>query len=314
MLIIDAHCDTILDLVREKRSLGERSTSGHVDIPRLKEAGVKLQFFAVFVESIFKPVGSLRRALQQIAVFHKEIEENKGAISLVTSKDELQEVIKLPEKIGAILSIEGGEALEGDMGVLECLYRLGVRSIGLTWNQRNALADGVGERHTRGGLSSFGRQVVKTMNSLGMIVDVAHLAATGFWDVLELSTKPVLVSHANCQSVYNHYRNLTDQQIAGLAQQKGVMGITFAPEFVARQADVLKIIEHIDHICQVTGSSDHIGIGSDFDGTHPMTAGLEDTTKLKHLITLLENKGYKYKDIVKIMGGNLLRLVKANLQ
>ncbi|WP_227766523.1 dipeptidase [Zhaonella formicivorans] len=313
MLVVDAHCDTMLDVIRGKRRLGTRSSQGHVDLPRLLEAGVKVQIFALFIETVYKPNGALRRALQQIAAFYEEVESNRDRLKVITSRQDLQQVLTSAGTVGAILSIEGGEALEGDLGVLECLFRLGVRCLGLTWNQRNAIADGVGERLSKGGLTSFGRKVVNNMNRLGMVIDLAHIAEQGFWDVLEVTTKPLLVSHANCQSVYNHYRNLNDAQIKALAQNQGVLGVTFAPEFVAQEASVAKVVEHIDHACQLLGNVLHVGIGSDFDGTDPMTPGLEDVTRLSNLIAGLDKRGYKTEEIAKILGKNILRVLEANL-
>ncbi|MDS1029041.1 dipeptidase [Bacillota bacterium LX-D] len=313
MLIIDGHCDTILDIVNKKRRLGEKSNIGHVDLPRLREAGVNVQFFALFVESIFKPHNSLLRVMQMIDTLYEEAELNAKYLNVVTTQRELKQNIEKNEQVAAIISIEGGEALEGDIGVLKCLFKLGVRSLGLTWNQRNALADGVGEGDNAGGLSSFGKQVVREMNDLGIIVDLAHIAEKGFWDVLDITTKPVLVSHANCKSVWNHRRNITDKQIKALAAIEGVVGVTFVPDFVGEKPSIVKLVEHIDHICQVVGNANHVGIGSDFDGTESIVEGLEDVTKLQNLIKALEHHGFSAEDISKIMGKNMLRVLMANL-
>ena len=133
-IIFDGHCDTILEVMNHKRSLEKKSTTGHLDIPRMKEGGIDVQFFAVFIEDIYKPDRSLKRTLQLIDCFYKEIEKNLDDISLVTNYNQIEEANRA-RKIAAILSIEGGEALEGDLGVLRVLYKLGVRLLTLTWNQ-----------------------------------------------------------------------------------------------------------------------------------------------------------------------------------
>jgi len=313
MLIADAHCDSMLDVIRGVRHLYTASSKGHVDFPRLREAGVKIQVFALFIESIYKPNGALKRALQMISAFFDEVEAADGLVEHITTTSQLEKVLLDPKAFGAILSIEGGEALEGDIRVLDCLYRLGVRSIGLTWNQRNQIADGVGERDTKGGLTRFGKEVVKRMNELGMLIDLAHISENGFWDVINLSSKPVIVSHANSQSVFMHPRNLSNQQILALKETKGLMGITYAPEYVSEKPSLDALIKHIDHVCQLTGCADLVCLGSDFDGTNPMIPGLEEVTKVPALINKLEKLGYKTQDIEKLMGENLIKILKATL-
>lgn len=313
MLIADAHCDSMLDVIRGVRHLYTASSKGHVDFPRLREAGVKIQVFALFIESIYKPNGALKRALQMISAFFDEVEAADGLVEHITTTSQLEKVLLDPKAFGAILSIEGGEALEGDIRVLDCLYRLGVRSIGLTWNQRNQIADGVGERDTKGGLTRFGKEVVKRMNELGMLIDLAHISENGFWDVINLSSKPVIVSHANSQSVFMHPRNLSNQQILALKETKGLMGITYAPEYVSEKPSLDALIKHIDHVCQLTGCADLVCLGSDFDGTNPMIPGLEEVTKVPALIKKLEKLGYKTQDIEKLMGENLIKILKATL-
>lgn len=310
MLIADAHCDSMLDVIRGIRHLDHYSSTGHVDFPRLREAGVKIQIFALFIESIFKPIGSLKRALQMIAAFYDEVNLVKQSVEHITNVTDLEKVLQTPNTIGAVMSIEGGEALEGDIRVLECLYRLGVRSIGLTWNQRNQIADGVGERATKGGLTKFGIEVIKKMNNLGMLIDLAHISENGFWDVINLSTQPIIVSHANCQRVFDHPRNLSDQQIMALKETNSIMGVTFAPEYVGERPNIDLLIRHIDHVCQLTGCADLLCLGSDFDGTNPMLPGLEDVTKVPDLIIMFEKLGYKTVDIQKIMGENLINILK----
>ena len=181
-------------------------------------------------------------------------------------------------KIAAFLSIEGGEALAGSLGVLRMLYKVGVRSLTLTWNGRNELGDGVGASGK--GLTAFGRAVVREMNDLGMLVDVSHLSERGFWDAMKVSTQPLIASHANCRALCDHPRNLTDAQIRAVAGQGGVIGVTFVPDFLGGETpSVDNVLDHIDHMIAV-GGEDCVGLGSDFDGTKELPAGLADCTGL----------------------------------
>lgn len=309
--VFDGHCDTILEVLNHKRSLGSRTLVGHLDIPRMKEGGVDVQFFAVFIEDIYKPDRSLKRTLQLIDCFYKEIEKNQDDISLVTNYNQIEEV-NSAGKIAAILSIEGGEALEGDLGVLRVLYKLGVRLLTLTWNQRNQIADGIGESRTGSGLTKFGLKVIDEMNRLGMLIDVSHLSETGFWDVIKRSKAPIVASHSNCYALCPHLRNLKDEQIKALADKGGVIGITFVPNFLTqekRKTTVGDVIKHIDYLVEKVGV-DYIGLGSDFDGTDGLPLGLEGVDKVPNITGELLDRGYKEKDIKKILGENFLRVFK----
>lgn len=306
-LVVDTHVDTLLAAAYGRRSLAERSDEGHVDFPRLKEGGVNVQFFAHYIEPAFKPDRGLLRFMQLADVFYREVEASQGAAEVAFSVQDIRRITD-EGRVACILAIEGGEAIQGDMGVLRMLYRLGVRSIGLTWNQRNALADGVGEARTGGGLTNVGVKAVKEMNRLGVLVDVSHLTEPGFWDVVEVSDKAFIASHSNAKAVCDHPRNLTDEQITAMAKKGGVMGMNFAPAFVHPETATLKgVLDHIDHIVDLVGI-EHVGIGSDFDGIGSTPAGLEDVTCLPRLTEGLVDRGYSDEDITAILGGNFLRV------
>ena len=310
-IIFDGHCDTILEVMNHKRSLEKKSTTGHLDIPRMKEGGVDVQFFAIFIEDIYKPERSLKRTLKLIDCFYKEIEKNQDDISLVTNYNQIEEVNRAG-KIAAILSIEGGEALEGDLGALRVLYKLGVRLLTLTWNQRNQIADGIWESRTGSGLTEFGIKVIDEMNDLGMLIDVSHLLETGFWDVVKRSKTPIVASHSNCYALCPHLRNLKDEQIKALVDKGGVIGITFVPDFLTqekRKTIVKDVVTHIDYLVEKAGI-DCVGLGSDFDGTDDLPLGLEGVDKIPNITKELLDRGYKEREIEKILGGNFLRVFK----
>lgn len=309
LVVVDGHCDTILDAARGKRRFCRLSDTGHVDIIRLQEGGVRVQFFAAFIEESYKPYSSLTRALQLIDAFYKELDACCGLVAPALTIKQVKKDLK-DGKIIAVLGIEGGEALNGDLAVLRMLHRLGVRWLGLTWNQRNQLADGVGESVTGGGLTCFGRQVIEEMNRLGMIIDLAHISEAGFWDVLEFSRHPVMVSHANCLKLCRHPRNLSDEQIKALARKGGVLGLSFVPDFLGHgPVNIDHFFDHVDHVAALVGT-DVIAIGSDFDGIAHTPAGLEDCRCFPRITEGLMERGYTEKEIRGIMGENMLRLME----
>lgn len=310
-MIIDMHCDSVLEAFQGNRQLTDRAQIGHFDFPRMQSAGVKIQFFALFPD-----ITALLSPLKQVLIlgdyFWEQYEKSQKMMQIITSPQSLLQVLD-SEKSGALLTVEGGEALEGELRLLRVLYRMGVRSLCLTWNNRNEIADGVGEMQTGGGLTLFGREVVREMNKIGMIIDVSHLAENGFWDVLELSQTPVIASHSNSQAVWDHPRNLTDEQIKGIAQNKGVIGLNFVADFLGeRGCGLEQLWRHIDHICDLVGD-DYLGFGSDFDGTDDLLAGIDDVTIYPELISYLKKKNYKDTTIRKICGENCLRVLNVVL-
>ncbi|MDN5347714.1 MAG: rane dipeptidase [Clostridia bacterium] len=300
----DAHCDTLLVLAKENLPLA--SGSGQVSLDRLRAGGVGLQFFAAFVDPEAKS-GYLNRALALIDAFQRQVLTCPGVRWIKKAGD--LELALAGGELAAVLAIEGGEVLEGELAILRLLFQLGVRCIGLTWNNRNALGDGVGETRSAGRLTAFGAEVVQAMNKLGMIVDLAHLNEYGFWDALDLSSAPVLVSHANCRALCNHPRNLTDAQLKALGEKRGVIGISFVSPFVAADSpDLERVVDHIIHAAAVAGI-DHVALGSDFDGTTEIVPGLEGPERLQELPEALARRGLKNEEIEKILGRNLCRLL-----
>ncbi|ATW28367.1 dipeptidase [Candidatus Formimonas warabiya] len=307
MIIADAHCDTLLKIT-DQNSLYDLGDHAHVDLKRLKN-NVHLQVFAAFIQSRYKPFQSLQSGLKLIEIFHREMEKNHPYVKVVTTREDLKN-LENDERIHTLLSIEGGEILCGDIFLLKVLFRLGVRSICLTWNQRNEIADGCWESNSGSGLTSFGITVINQMNLLGMLIDVSHISERGFWSVLEHTQQPILVSHANCKRLCPHIRNLDDGQIKALRANGGVMGITFTPDFLGSgMITVDDVLKHIDYAVSLVGP-DYVGLGSDFDGTDHLPQGLEDVTKIFLIAEGLLKRGYRSTDIEKIMGDNFVRLCK----
>lgn len=311
---VDMHADVLGKMLNSSSNynFGCWNDFAHIDLPKLKQSKINVQFWAVFIETKFKPYFTLKKTLQQIELFHKTIEIYPEELKLLRSSSDLN---RNDSRINLILSLEGGEALEDDLDILSLYYRLGVRAIGLTWNQRNQIADGVWDRGTGGGLTDFGKKLVQEMNRLGIIVDLAHISERGFYDVLSSVEQPVIVSHGNSKSICDHPRNLTDQQIRVLSENKGILGITFYPPFLTTKgtADIDDIVRHIAYVADLVGV-DFVGIGSDFEGIEITPEGLEDISKLGELELSLAKVGFNQQEIKQILGENSVRVIEKVLK
>lgn len=308
MIIVDAHCDTITRIM--ELNSGFNRNDCHIDLERLKKAGKMVQFFAAFIEPSYGQAYSLRRALQIIDRLYMEMETYKDDIMLCCNYNDI-EAAHNQGKVAAMLSIEGGEALQGDISALRMLYRLGVRSICLTWNYRNEIADGVKDGESGGGLTPFGKKVIAEMNRLGMLVDLSHISERGFWDVMETSQSPVIVSHSNARKLCSHVRNLNDDQIIAVRDNGGVIGINLYPDFLSdsSEASVKDVIAHIEYFSGLIGP-EHIGLGADFDGIEKVPQGLEGIQDIHKIFNELEKLNYSSENIEKFAGKNFLRLIE----
>jgi len=311
MLIVDAHCDTALSVYENNADLYENNF--HVDLKRLLGTGQRVQFFAAFAEPRKYINNTLTKVLSIIDVVYEAQEKYSDKIAVCRNASDIENAAA-EGKVAALLSIEGGECLNGELAVLRQLYRLGVRSMLLAWSYRNLLADGSSEKHGAG-LSDFGRHVVKEMNRLGMIIDVSHLCEVSFEDVLSLTQAPVIASHSNARAICGHDRNLTDEQLIAVKNNGGVVGINFYPYFLTNsdKADIDDVIRHIDHICSVTGE-DHIGIGADYDGIECTPEGLSGAECLPALFERMLQLNYSSTFIEKFAGKNFMRVIKQVLK
>jgi membrane dipeptidase len=316
LLVVDGHCDSILDAAGISatnpamgiRDLGKRGTEGHLDLPRLLASGVSAQFFALFTED--SHVAHAREhtwmLLETMEAF---LAGNPGIFLGLKAADILR--AKAEGRLAAFLAIEGGEAIGESLDELRDFYKRGVRLMTLTWNRRNAIARGVGDPGT-GGLTPFGRTVVAEMERLGMIVDVSHLSDEALDDVLAVATRPLVASHSNAKAIQAHRRNLADTQIERIAATGGLVGLTFAGAFI--DADPSKVtldrtLDHLDRLLSVAGE-DHVGLGTDFDGfTAPYGLVMPDCTGLPELTAGMLRRGYTETTIRKVMGRNWLRVV-----
>ena len=304
--IIDLHCDTISFIAENRGSL--RTNSAHFDLVRAGQSGICLQFFALFT----LPDDSnavLRQILKMVQKYHQEMSLNRDLVYPLLEFDDML-TAENHYKTGCLLHLEGSEALGHDVELLQVLYLLGLRSVGLTWNYRNMMADGVSEGKADGGLSSKGRQLLDEMSRLGVILDLAHLGERSYFEALEYYNKPLIVSHANAAGLCPHRRNLSDDQLAALQENGGIIGVTAVKDFIGEKDGIEGLIDHIVYISDLIGC-EHVALGSDFDGADNMV--LRGVEEYQNLDERLEKRGFKPGEIENILWGNAVRILKSIL-
>lgn len=364
--VADLHCDTIGRFMNGE-DLRQDLPQGHIDIPKLKRGGVDLQVFACFVPppaSDLEKAQSGKKIFRQIEGIHRLVGQNPADLEIVRTYEDTMR-LRNSGKTGVLIGIEGGYAIDNDLDMLRAFYRAGVRLMTLTHWTHTDWADASGDpKAEHCGLTSFGEQVVKEMNKLGMVIDLSHVHDETFWDVIRTTEAPVIASHSCCRALADHHRNLSDEMLKALAKNNGVVGINYHPGFLNAEiekkhtallaevtkkyglaedfqaimraddetrnkvmaeyeagsrelektlprVDVKTVVDHIDHVIKVTGYTDHVGLGSDFDGISATPTGLENAGRLLAITEELQRRGYKEGDIRKILGGNFLRVLQA---
>ncbi|SFD69963.1 membrane dipeptidase [Paenibacillus catalpae] len=308
--IADFHCDVLSKLLVHPNLTFQGSETGLLDVTyeRLKESGAVLQTFAVYIPE--KLNGSIEPILASIDHFYEQVLTCPDMM-LIRSQADLAESLAMG-KIGALLSLEGVDGLQGSIPILRLLHRLGVRAAGLTWNHANWAADGVMEPRG-GGLTAQGKTFVTECDKLGILVDVSHLSERAFWDVADLASRTIIASHSNAKTLLNHPRNLTDDQIRAIIALQGLIGITYVPWFVAdgEQVTVDDVLRHIDHVGGL-GGEQHIMLGSDFDGIDKYVNGLTHPGEVYRLREAML-KRYSEEQTKRFLSGNALTFLAANL-
>ena len=327
-IIVEGHRD-LFEMVRLSDQ-GQKYPLLNVTYPRLKRANITTTFYSIAGDSVTHSRGTrqfLKSALENIDMLREEIEASQGKMRLILNADDLP-AAPTPDELSVVMSFEGGKPLEGRIENLRNFYWLGLRSMQITWNLRNELADGVKEERTGGGLTNFGEAVVKEMDRLGMLIDLAHISRPGWFGVLEVSSNPVCCTHSNCRKVFHHFRTIDDDQIKALAQTGGVLGVNAIATMVGKQATLDKLVDHISHIADLVGI-DHVGLGLDFVkddgplysedeifgvGENRLIPEFENEDHLPNITECMVKRGFREDDIVKVLGGNFLRLLKAVLK
>ncbi len=307
--VVDSHCDTMCELLRDNDELFNNNR--HISLFKMKAYRSYVQFFAAWIDE--KEENWFSHACAIIDKFYSELEKNKDSMMLIADDDDLHKVLD-NNLTGAILAVEDGRALCGKLSNLRTLYRLGVRAMTLAWNHDNDITDGTLTKNNKG-LTAFGKEVVQEMNRIGMIVDVSHLPKKSFWDVLKITSRPVIASHSNAYAVHAHPRNLDDEQIRAMIENGGVIGVSVYPEFLngGEKASVDDVIRHIDHILSLGGEK-NLGIGTDFDGIPTLPSEIEHVGHLYRLFDKMKKMGYKDSLIEAITHGNFVNFLKKVLK
>ncbi|GGG80260.1 dipeptidase [Paenibacillus radicis (ex Gao et al. 2016)] len=308
--IVDFHCDVLCKLLVQPELTFLHNEGGKLDVSyeRLKQAGTALQTFAIYIPEHLN--GSIVPILESIDLFNEKVMTCPD-MHFIKTKSDLQQCLSAGA-IGAMLSLEGVDGLQGNLSLLRVLFELGVRAAGLTWNHANWAADGVMEPRG-GGLTAKGRELVKECDRLGIIVDVSHLSERAFWDTADLATRTIIASHSNSKSIMNHPRNLTDDQIKAIIALQGRVGITFVPYFVAggEKVAIDDVLRHVEHVCEL-GGEHHLMFGSDFDGIDHYVDGLTHPGQVEDLREALL-KRYTEQQTEAFFAGNALSFLAEHL-
>jgi membrane dipeptidase len=354
--LIDGHNDLpweIRDLYGKDpkaASLATRVPNTHTDIPRLVEGGIGGQFWSVYVPGTLARDEAVTMVLEQIDIVYRMIETYPDRFQLALTADDVDKAFG-SGRIASLLGAEGGHSIGGSLGVLRILYRLGVRYMTLTHNQNVGWADSATDAPDVGGLNVFGREVVREMQRLGMLVDLSHVAPSTMNAALDIAQAPVIFSHSSARALCDHPRNVPDEVLARLTGNGGVCMVAFVPSFVSQECTdwfngmraeaarrgidpknvhemhtqvrpgyekdhpepVATLAQVADHIDHIreVAGRDHVGIGGDYDGTPSLPAGLQDVSRYPALFAELLRRGWSESDCKALAGANVLRVLRA---
>jgi membrane dipeptidase len=357
-VLIDLHDDTTQMIVDEGYNLAEKHDFGQVDIPRMRAGHISGLFLSIWTDpDRYTPTEAVRRALEEIDAVRRETARHPADLEPATTADEILSAKKRGH-IAILMGVEGGQAIDSDLSILRTYFELGARYMTLTHTNHTPWADTSSKPPEHNGLTDFGKQVVREMNRLGMMVDISHVSDTTFYDALETSSAPIIASHSSCRALASAPRNMTDDMLRALAAKGGVVHINYyegfldsgfqerqaalkdemtqqdaidesTPKFgdrtqngpavrkinAARLAKLGRIplselLDHFEHAVKIAGI-DHVGLGSDFDGVDDMLPeGMEDISRMPNLVRGLMERGFSDDDILKILGGNTLRVMR----
>jgi membrane dipeptidase len=352
-LIFDAHCDTVNALLDPSFNFIKRK-QGHVDMEKIRKGGLKAQIFALYVNPVYSPYRSIKKALLLYHILEKKV-FFPGYGLKVTSSTEMRSALR-KNTLACWLSLEGGHIIENSIEILEFFYSLGIRSMTLTHAKNTDWADSSGESPRWDGLNSLGRKIVSRMGELGMVIDVSHASDKTVEDVLDVTSSPLMASHSNARALCDIPRNLSDDLIKEIAGRKGFIGVNFFPVFLNKDifdqvsknvekyekehqeiiqgmkenpdlvnnvewelfrkyvkgtdsVNINAIVDHIVHIADI-GGIDCVGLGSDFDGINSTPSDLTDVSCYPALVEALTLRGFKSREVRKIMGLNLFHFLE----
>jgi membrane dipeptidase len=291
-----------------------RNGDPQTDIPRFRDGGVDAQVFSMWVDpNAYSATAYFSTAMKFLDTLKAQANRNKNDMGLVVRSDSVDSLTR-QKKIAGIVVVEGGHCIEEKIENLKAFYSAGVRVMTITW--KNSTSWAVSDQDSRAGtvgLNDFGKQVIRTMDSLGMIIDVSHVGRKTITDILATSTNPIIASHSGVYALCNNARNLPDSLIRAIAARGGVMGIVFYPYYLTgtKSATLENVLKDIDYVKGLVGNVDCISLGSDFDGIEVSPTGLEDVTKFPAITEGLLQRGYTKQEVRKILGENFMRVFRA---
>lgn len=330
--------------------IAESQAGLHTDIARLREGGVGAQFWSVYVPTSVEGAAAVRATIEQIDVVYELARRYPDTFEMAFTADDVERVFA-SGKIASMIGMEGGHSIDSSLATLRMFYRLGARYMTVTHSSSTPWADSATGTASSGGLSEFGSEVVREMNWLGMLVDLSHVSPATMHDALDVVQAPVIFSHSSAKALCNHARNVPDDVLRRLPDNGGVVMVSFVTQFTSQEvkdhgerrdaerdrlqglagasaasardgmaawnrqnpaprATLSQVADHIDHIRDVAGV-DHVGLGSDFDGISVVPEGLEDVSTFIDLTRELLARGYSDEEVRKILGKNLLRVMRA---
>jgi membrane dipeptidase len=355
-IVVDTHGDILFNQIKSGIDIGKLQKTGNFDLVRAKQGGLDVQVFSIWCDES----GGYALANQEIDSLYSLIKRYPDRIALVKNAAELEKAIAA-KKLAAMIGVEGGHMIENNLDNLEKLAKRGMIYMTLTWNNSTPWASSAAEETSKkvkpenAGLNDFGKQVIRKMNDLGVMVDLSHVGVKTFFDAIAITKKPVLVSHSCVYALNPVPRNLNDEQIKAVGKNGGVISLNFYAGFLdstynakqklffakydtelktlsakygrsnaidtlifLHQADadatrpsIEKLIDHIDYIVKLIGVN-HVGLGADFDGAEAFPFGINSIADYPKITAALVKRGYRPTEITKILGGNFLRVLKAN--
>ncbi len=353
--LIDGHNDLPWQIRRKANrdvwsiDIAESQPDLHTDIPRLREGMLGAQFWSVYVPASMQGKEAVRATMEEIDIVYQMAVRYPDTFQLAATADEVEAAFAAG-RIASMLGIEGGHSIDSSLGALRMFHRLGVGYMTLTHSRNVPWADSATDTVAVDGLTEFGKEVVREMNRLGMLVDLSHVSPATMRDALDVSEAPVIFSHSSSLAMCNHVRNVPDDVLERLVDNNGVVMVTFVPAYISEEtrlhgvkrneerdrlaampgstdesvaegmtawneanptppATLAQVADHIDHIRQVAGI-DYIGIGGDYDGISTVPVGLEDVSTYPMLTAELIRRGYSDEDVLKILGRNVLRVMR----
>lgn len=309
--VFDLHCDTALALLgRDHTCTGNlRENAFHIDLQRGKKHPGYAQCFACFTTVSKGRPGDLSPVTifeKELAAVLSQLDQNSDLIRLAYSAGEIEEN-RSKGIMSALLTIEGTAGIDYNPDLLEDLYKIGYRITTLGWNEQNPLT---GSCVTGGGLSELGRQYVREAQRVGMVVDVSHISDEGFWDIMQITQKPIIASHSNSRAVWNVPRNLTDEMYRAICQTGGTTGINLYSSFLGENPDIDTVCDHIFHFLDIAGDDRHISLGADFDGCDELPVGISGVQDYDKLADRLLERGLTEDTVFRIFWSNGLGVIE----